>query len=183
MPARTSDTHPIRVDFVPSNRLGLSGRLGLTFAPGKQNLGITGPWARDLELDLERLQRQYGTTVLISLLDLWEFDRLKIPHLRTAAVSRGIESWWFPIADGGVPDSMEEFRELIGRATHRLRLGQTVVVHCMGGLGRAGTVAACCGVACGLEPQAAIALVRETRPGAVERLCQERWIEEFALLQ
>lgn len=182
MPARTSDTHPIRVDFVPSDRLGVPGRLGMTFAPGKQNLGMTGLWMRDLERDLERLQQHYQTNVLISLLESFEFDRLKIPHLRTAAVARGLESWGFPIPDGGVPDSMEAFRELIGRATHRLRLGQTVVVHCMGGLGRAGTVAASCAVACGLDPQAAIALVREARPGAVERPCQERWIEAFALL-
>jgi hypothetical protein len=33
--ARTSLTHPIRVDFVVSEKLTFPGRLGLTFAPGK----------------------------------------------------------------------------------------------------------------------------------------------------
>ena len=42
------------------------------------------------------------------------------------------------------------------------------------------TAAACCLVALGHDPAAAIAIVRKARPGAVERAGQERFIEAFA---
>lgn len=32
---KTSESHPIRVDYVPADAVGLRGRIGMTFAPGK----------------------------------------------------------------------------------------------------------------------------------------------------
>ena len=48
---RTSDSDPIRVDFVPQEAHGLPGRLGLTFAPGKCGKGAYAIWDRDLAQD------------------------------------------------------------------------------------------------------------------------------------
>ena len=57
--ARTSTTHPLRVDFVDTADLKLPGRLGLTFAPGKkQRHAQTGSWDRDLEIDLRALKNE-----------------------------------------------------------------------------------------------------------------------------
>ena len=56
--ARTSATHPLRVDFVDAEALNLPGRLGLTFAPGKkQRYAQTGSWDRDLETFHQHLRR------------------------------------------------------------------------------------------------------------------------------
>jgi FAD/FMN-containing dehydrogenase len=68
MPARTSATHPIRVDFIPKPEHGLAGQLGMTFAPGKKAHGIDGHWDRDLMADLGRLRQEYATDVLVSLI-------------------------------------------------------------------------------------------------------------------
>lgn len=58
----------------------------------------------------------------------------------------------------------------------RLRNGFNVVVHCKGGLGRAGTIAARLLVELGADPEGAIRRVREARPGAIETLEQERHV-------
>ena len=53
---RTSETHPLRLDVLPSGLLPAPGRLGLTFAPGKKAPGLDGFWRRDLRMDLRRLR-------------------------------------------------------------------------------------------------------------------------------
>ena len=56
-----------------------------------------------------------------------------------------------------------------------------MVVTCMGGLGRSGTVAACYLVAAGTSPDAAIAAVRSARgPCALETIAQEDFVVTFA---
>jgi protein-tyrosine phosphatase len=56
----TSETHPIRVDWLPtSGALGAGGaQVGLTFAPGKKAPSLLGgpTWRRDLLADLTRLR-------------------------------------------------------------------------------------------------------------------------------
>jgi len=54
--------------------------------------------------------------------------------------------------------------------------GERVLVHCRGGVGRAGTVAALMLVECGESPAIAIQRVRAARPGAIETAGQERWV-------
>jgi len=51
-----------------------------------------------------------------------------------------------------------------------------VMVHCRGGFGRTGTVAARLLVERGLDPAAAMALVRHTRPGSIETSEQELYV-------
>ena len=52
-----------------------------------------------------------------------------------------------------------------------------MVVTCMGGLGRSGTLAACLLVSAGTAPEAAIAAVRAARgPRALETIAQEDFV-------
>ena len=177
----TSTTHPIRVDFIDSQHMSLPGRLGLTFAPGKkQRAALTGHWDRDLEADLERLRMHWHTDVLLSLIEEHEFTALGIPALREQAEKQGIQVSWFPIRDISIPTSMEEFAAMV-KVTHAaLREGKTVVIHCMGGLGRTGLVAAAILVyATELTPQQAIAAVRSARAGTVQTREQEQFVSDF----
>jgi ADP-ribosyl-[dinitrogen reductase] hydrolase len=57
-----------------------------------------------------------------------------------------------------------------------LQHGGRVVVHCRGGLGRAGTVAARMLVELGSTPQEAIRRVRASRRGAIETPAQEAYV-------
>ena len=49
-------------------------------------------------------------------------------------------------------------------------------MHCRGGLGRTGIVAASLLIGFGIGPRDAIVAVRKARPGAIETLQQERYV-------
>jgi atypical dual specificity phosphatase len=59
--------------------------------------------------------------------------------------------------------------------------GQAVAVHCLGGLGRTGTVVAAWLVTQGLDADAAIDRVRAIRPGSIETASQEQAVRDFAI--
>ena len=57
-----------------------------------------------------------------------------------------------------------------------LREGRNILVHCRGGLGRAGTIAARLLIEIGIDPKIAISEVRAVRPGAIETVEQEKYV-------
>jgi hypothetical protein len=181
--AKTSESDPIRVDFLDHERYPILRRLGLTFAPGKKQGGArSGLWDRDLELDARRLRDIYRTDLLVSLLEGHELTELEIPDLVVVMNRVGIEVIRHPIQDGSVPEDIAAFVSVIERIKRALENRRTVVVHCKGGLGRAGTAAACAVVTISggaISGQVAIQLVRDRRHGAIETLAQERFIDGF----
>ena len=58
----------------------------------------------------------------------------------------------------------------------RLRDGFSVLVHCKGGLGRAGTIAARLLIELSLSPREAVYAVRHARPGAIETSEQHEYV-------
>lgn len=173
---RTSVSDPIRVAWLATP--ALPGRIGLTFAPGKRATALYGPsWARDLGADLDRLRAE-GVDLLAPLVEDHELELLAIPDLVDAARARGMAVHRLPIRDGGAPDPASAAL-LVDRILAHAGAGGTAVVHCRGGLGRAGTLAACCLVALGADPLAAIQAVREVRPGAIETDRQEAFVLAF----
>jgi protein-tyrosine phosphatase len=177
---KTSESDPIRVDFLPPETLELPGRLGITFAPGKK---IEGQWERDLETDLRRLREEYHAEVLVSLMEHTEYPDLGIPELFRKAKDLGIEVLHLPIPDGSVPlePESDDYEALIEDVVKRLKEGQTVVVHCRGGQGRSGLVAASVLVALGHPAVKALEVVRRTRKGAVETPEQEDRVHFFEM--
>ena len=176
---RTSDSHPIGVDWLPVERLG---RVGLTFAPGKRSQSKWGShrWERDLELDLDRLVRHHGARVLVCLLEDHELARYGIPGLIEAARAHDLEVLRLPIPDGGVLPGLEPVRELVEQITVRVDAGQPVVVHCAGGLGRTGTVAGCWLVAQGVSADEAIDTLHRVRSrNCPETRQQERFVGRY----
>jgi hypothetical protein len=176
---RTSDSDPIHVDFVPDDAHGLPGRLGLTFAPGKCGQGAYAVWERDLAKDLARFRDHYETKVLVTLIEEFEMKRASIPGLRAAVKRAGIKSLWYPIGDVCTPRDAEDPIPLVREVIEHLGSGDTVVAHCMGGLGRAGTIAACVLAARGLAPARSVEVVRKARPGALETAAQVAFVAAF----
>ncbi|HEY3821856.1 MAG TPA: ADP-ribosylglycohydrolase family protein [Polyangiaceae bacterium] len=174
---RTSTTDPIRVDFLPSSACPLPGRIGLTFAPGKKD--ERGLWNRSLDADVERLSNHYRASLLISLLEDFELKVLGIGELFASVSRAGVRVRRVPVADGRAPHSTDEVVDAVRIALAVASAGDTVVIQCRGGLGRAGTIASCCLVALGSTPSDAIRAVRAARPGAVETRDQESFVERF----
>ena len=79
-----------------------------------------------------------------------------------------------------MPSDLEETTALVDGIVERMSRGETVVVHCLAGRGRSGTIAACCLVATGRAPAEAIRLVRKARPGAIEVESQVEFVKRFA---
>ena len=171
--AKTSVSHPLRIDTIEVG----TGRIGVTFCPGKkQSHALSGPWERDLDVDLEAL-RTWGAKHLVTLLEDHELAELQVEALPERAARLGLRWHHVPIVDGQAPDRTFEqrWRAVEPQLLESLKKGAGVVIHCKGGLGRAGTVAARLQLALdpSLQPADAIAWVRSVRPGAIETRAQE----------
>jgi ADP-ribosyl-[dinitrogen reductase] hydrolase len=171
MRMRTSLTDPLEIAVVSAP--GVPGAIGLTLCPGKKDRA--SDWDRDLERDIAAIQT-WGADIVVSLIESHEFLLLGIVQLPETVARRGMRWVHLPIRDVSVPDQRFETQwQTAGLDLRRvLRRGGSVLVHCRGGLGRAGTIAARLLVELGMEPQAAITAVREARrPQAIETLEQE----------
>jgi ADP-ribosyl-[dinitrogen reductase] hydrolase len=172
--ARTSLTHPLRIDDLPFGR----GRLGITFCPGKSGRSVHGAaWRRDLDIDLDAI-RDWGARAVLTLIEDHEFGLLAVPSLGQAVRARGMDWHHFPTRDVDVPtpEAMALWRDLSPRLHDLMAGGGNLLVHCRGGLGRAGTIAALLLIESGRSVRDAIAAVRAVRPGAIETAAQEHWV-------
>nr|WP_252393792.1 cyclin-dependent kinase inhibitor 3 family protein [Candidatus Rhodoblastus alkanivorans] len=165
-------THPLEIAQVrasPSH-----GRIGITFCPGKHDRAAsTGAWARDLSMDLDAIA-DWGARLVLTLNEPAELDALQTPQLGVEVLSRGLDWRHLPIADYSVPgEAFERQWRTHGRDIRTLlRRGGDIVVHCKGGLGRAGMIAARLLVELGVNPEEAIKEVRRARKGAIETPAQ-----------
>ena len=174
---KTSITHPLRIDEVAAD--GCGGVIGLTFCPGKvQSDAMSGPWARDLQKDIQVI-RNWGATALVNLLEVHEIRQLQVSGLGTMA-AESMKYFHLPIRDGDVPGP--EFEQAWASAgaqlRQRLRGGEKILIHCKGGLGRTGLVAARLLVELGLDPEDAVRRVRRARPGSIETMAQEDYVRK-----
>lgn len=177
-PSKTSTSHPLRIDSVGVG--GACGRIGLTFCPGKKQTDAqSGVWDRSLEDDMKVI-KAFGAVALLTLMPDSELQSLRVsPHqIRDKASELGIEWYRLPIRDQGIPDqSSEDLWASMGpRLRTLLRAGHNIVIHCKGGLGRTGTIAARLLMEFGADPEMAIQSVRNARPGAIENSCQEQYV-------
>lgn len=169
---RTSHTHPLQIAEVRATPA--HGRIGITFCPGKCDLfAHTGAWERNLGIDLDTIQA-WGAKLVLTLVEPAELKALKVPKLGHEIHQRGIEWLHLPIADYSVPGkTFEEQWKTQGQTIREmLRNGEDILVHCKGGLGRAGMIAARLLVEMGMDPEEAIHAVRHARKGAIETPAQ-----------
>ena len=103
---------------------------------------------------------------------------LNITDYPKLAQDNGLLFYHVPIRDRGCPSS-SEINILIPIIVGKLLVGHNVLIHCNAGLGRAGTISACCLIHVGFDPNDAITVVRKRRPGAIQTDKQEACIREY----
>jgi len=151
---------PIRVDFLRPEHLPAPGRLGLTIAPGTTHSPDEPVGPNLVERDVRRLVEEYRARALVTLQEEEEIGLLP----------------------GGDPraEAVRDVAPTVDRVVALVLAGETVVVHCLGGLGRSGLLAACVLVRLGATVKDAMARVRAARPGAIQTRIQERYIARYA---
>ncbi|HWR10770.1 MAG TPA: hypothetical protein VN445_03010 [Rectinemataceae bacterium] len=154
-----------------------SGIVGMTSCPGKKHRSTArGTWDGDLASDLATI-RAWGAEILVSLIEPRECEARDIEGAR-ASMPGAFLRLQLPIPDGSTPDAAWEssWEREAPAIRSVLRRGGRVCVHCMGGLGRTGLVAARLLVEFGMRPEEAILAVRGARPGSIETAAQEEYV-------
>lgn len=113
----------------------------------------------------------------------------------------GVENLFLPV-ENYYPPTVEQADEALAAIARAAASGKRAMVHCGGGKGRAGTVAACMllrygftsiesalaaesqgnGTSCQMQSDEVLTYLRDARPGSVETARQERFIREYASL-
>jgi ADP-ribosylglycohydrolase len=153
----------------------------MTFCPGKkQRNSHSGHWDRDLVADLGVI-KDWGAEALVSLMEPDELTSVGVGHLGDVVEALGLDWYHLPIRDVHPPGQRFENRWVLYglRLRRLLRRGGQLVLHCRGGLGRTGTVAARLLVELGMGPSDAVAAARAARPGTIETTAQEAHVLAF----
>ncbi|ODN82490.1 hypothetical protein L198_07712 [Cryptococcus wingfieldii CBS 7118] len=145
------------------------GNLLLSSCPGKRlrmdapSKG-RGPVCRDLATDLRRIKGE-GVGALVCCLDDEELALLGVPWetYRDVAVGTGLDVIRLPMPDGFTMVSMELFDSQVALIAQKYTLqGINVLVHCRGGIGRAGMTACAWAIKMGfVQPHPSLTIVEE----------------------
>jgi len=176
---RTSSTHPLSVDWLPIE--SDKGCIGMTLCPGKyQPVSWSGGWERQLTPDIEALVAA-GTNRLVSLVTDEDLEVLRVVDLPQAVHESGMEWNHLPLIDTTVPtpEWMEAACSVFTHLLTSIPEGEHVVVHCMGGLSRAGTFVAIYFYLRGFTMVEAIAKVRLERDARCINTRQEKFLLQF----
>lgn len=114
-----------------------------TFANGAR-VGIMArprgnEWLGDEVMSLKKQRVQ----LLVSLLESTEIDELGLWQEEALAHENGIGFINFPITDRSIPKYEKKTDSFLGLLSSKIEEGQSVVVHCRMGIGRASIIAGC----------------------------------------
>lgn len=143
-----------------SFRWVLPGRLAGSARPGL--------WA-PFESDMTQI-KEAGIRLVVTLTET---------PLDPPAESFGLRGLHVPIPDMGIPTSRAALA-LCREVGDSLDRNEPVLLHCKAGLGRTGTMLACCLVAQGQSARRAMAAVRSASPYSIQSEIQERFVEDLA---
>jgi protein-tyrosine phosphatase len=120
----------------------------------------------------------------VTLVEDHEMQYYGVVGLRSALREAGLRSIGFPVRDTLPPEDMSATRTLCSEILGWLGEGKNVLIHCIGGWGRSGTIAACLLCHQGYDARTAIGLVRTARhPRCVESYEQEQFVASYARAQ
>ncbi len=168
---RFQDSEKLRIDFISSDIIG-NQSVALTILPGRKD------HSRELKEDLQEIKK-IGIGGVVVLITKDEMDSYGVPELLNGYKDVGLEFLHQPIVDQKVPNAKDI--NTINQFIDEKRIsGKKVLIHCIGGLGRSGLVAACYLKHCGYNSDEAIKIVRQARTlRAIENSMQENFVVNY----
>ncbi|HFH3086303.1 TPA: cyclin-dependent kinase inhibitor 3 family protein [Pseudomonas aeruginosa] len=161
-------SHPFDLLSIP----GIPGKLIFTPCPGTKDTS--------LEEALAAL-KQAGASAVITLMPQSELAANGAEQIAKHCQALDLGWYHLPVADEQVP--LEEFGQSWKASRQaildQLRAGQSLAIHCKGGSGRTGLIAARILIEAGIPRTEAIALVQALRPKAIQHPAHINWINQF----
>ena len=159
------------ISWIP---IGKKNLLGVSQFPGKnlQNIFDLSSFLKDLQI----IKKQ-KVKIVVSLLPENEKNKLGLDDLIWS--KEEVEYIQFPINDFSVPPKKKfnELKKLISFIKENLMLSKHVLIHCNGGKGRSGMIAAL--VLKAMKEKDPIKKVREKVIGAIETEEQEIFVKDW----
>ena len=156
---------------------GVEGKIILTCFPGRN----VEKKLFDNKLFLDELENlhQLNCSSIVSLVEDIEFEKMYDKKLFVHEIyKKGLNWFHLPIVDLKAPDHkfIDKWQTTKSLLKNELIHGKNIVIHCMGGKGRSGTIAAILLIEFGNKNDEVINIVRKKRKGAIETKEQEDFI-------
>ena len=165
-------------DFVEPK--GVEGKIILTCFPGRD--GEKKLFNDQLYLDELENFHQLNCSAIVSLVEDVEFEKMYDKKLFVREIYNKNLNWFhLPIVDLKAPDHkfVDKWQTAKSLLKNELIDGKNIIIHCMGGKGRSGTIAAILLIEFGNINKEVISIVREKRNGAIESKEQEDFILSY----
>ena len=159
---------------------GVSGKIILTCFPGRKDKEIS--FNDQLFLDELKFFHQLNCSAIVSLVEDSEFEKMYDKKLFVHQIYNNNLNWFhLPIMDLKAPDHkfIDKWQTTKTLLKNDLIDGKNIVIHCMGGKGRSGTIAAILLIEFGNNNKDVIEIVRKKRKGAIETKEQEDFILSY----
>ena len=161
-------SHPYDLLGIP----GIPGKLIFTPCPGTKDTSLAAALAA---------LKQAGASAVITLMPQAELAANGAERIAQHCEALGLAWYHLPVADEQVPqeDFAQGWRASRQAMLEQLRAGQSLAIHCKGGSGRTGLIAARLLIEAGIARSEAIALVQALRPRAIQHPAHRDWINQF----
>ncbi len=161
----------LRLDFIETN--SSSGNMALTILPGRKDR------SRNMKADLQTIKKNNIATIVCLISEI-EFEFYGVEELKSEYKKEGMDVFYLPILDQKIPD-FPSLEKLLFWMNEKFLDKNNILIHCVGGLGRSGTIAACYLIQFNsMKAKTAIETVRKFRSErAIETKEQEEFIYEF----
>lgn len=159
----------------PYDRLsipGIQGKLIFTPCPGTKDSSL---------VDSLATLKHAGASAVISLMPASELAANGAEDIGKQCQVQDMAWFHLPVADEQVPleDFGQGWKASKQSILERLNAGQDIAIHCKGGSGRTGLIAARIMIEAGIPRADAIALVQALRPKAIQHPAHINWITQF----
>tara|TARA_B100000029_G_scaffold443313_1_gene462302 strand:- start:213 stop:740 length:528 start_codon:yes stop_codon:yes gene_type:complete len=165
-------------DYIQPNQI--QGKIILTCFPGRNGEEVL--FKEDIFLKDLKNFNSLSCNIILTLVEDSEIEKLCDKKYFVHQIYSNDLKWiHMPIVDLKAPDHifMDKWQVTKTLLKNDLAEGKNIVIHCMGGKGRSGTIAAILLIEFGENNKKAIELVRQKRKGAIETKEQEDFILSY----